>query len=165
MASVSSPGVRLDQVRPGVERGPQGGPGGIDGGPDAAAVRLGGQGRVVVLRRSGGQAAAAGQPGDPVGLLEHDCGERLEVAGGEDGPGLVELGDRAVGLDQADVAPDVAGDRDGNVGHAGGVEQLHELCADETPGREHRDDIVLVRTQGEGHVDQRGGCGGQQSRA
>ena len=110
----------LGQRRPGAVHG--------DGHPVAAAqvdqlaIPPGGD--------SGGQAAPAHQPGRARQLLGHRGDEAVTFVGAEHRAGLVDLGDRAVGLGQADVAADLPGDRHDDGVEAGGVEHLAQLGPD-----------------------------------
>src|SRR5580765_2024863 len=145
--------VGLDEVRAGGHGERHGCAGGVDGDPGPAPVHPGDETGIQVDRGTGRQAAATDDPGGAFGRGQGGLDERLDLCRGELGPWLVELGGGAVGLEDADVHPDAAGDGDAAVGDTGSVEELvHEVSLG-TPGGEHGQGRGALRGEGTGHVD------------
>src|SRR5581483_814831 len=83
----------------------------------------------------------------------HRVRQGVEFGRGELGPGLVDLGDGAVRLDEADVDPGGAGDRHLDEFDALREQQRGELDALGAARREHGEGLAAVRGERAGDVD------------
>ena len=143
-------GVRLDQVGSGGQGLDQGRSGGVDHDLGAGAVAGLDELGVVVVGEPAGQAAAAGQPGARLRSGSSRVEECVALRIGQSGPQFVDLRDDAVGLDEADVDADLAGDGHGLVAQPGLVQHLHEVRAGRAADGEHGEGGPVVGSAGRG---------------
>ena len=102
---------------------------------------------------AGRQAAAADDPVGAAGGVEGGVEQGVDLGRAEPGAGLVELGRGAVGLEDADVHPQGAGDGDAATGDAGGVEQLvHQVALGAARGQDG-DGVGALGGERAGDVD------------
>ena len=146
-------GVRLDQIGPGRQRRDEGRPRGVDHDTGARAVAGLDEPGVELVGETAGQAAAARDPPARSRLGVRRREQRVALGVRQRRAPFVDLGDDAVGLDDADVDADLARDRHRLVVQPGPLQHLHEVRARRSADGQHGHGGPLVGLEREGDVD------------